>query len=68
MDLTKGSAKVGKRIKTGGEYRYVAKGTSDWPDDTGLYQYTTCGGCNVKLISWSKRAECPKCKKSCYLT
>lgn len=68
MKLTKGNAKVGKRVRVFGEYRYIANGTDGYGDDTALHQYTTCEGCNTKLISWSKYADCPKCGKVCYLT
>ena len=66
--MKKGEVVIGKRYNIDGEYRHVAKGTSDWSDDTPLYQYCTCKDCKTKLISWSKNATCPKCGRNCYLT
>jgi len=72
MELTKSIAKVGKRYNIEGEYRYVADGDSQslyrWADDSPLCQMTTCGNCNIKLVSWAKDSNCPKCNKTVYLT
>jgi len=72
MELTKSTAKVGKRYNIDGEYRYVADGDSQslygWVSDAPLCQMTTCSGCNTKLVSWAKDSNCPKCGKIVYLT
>lgn len=72
MELTKSTAKVGKRYNIDGEYRYVADGDLKslygWVDDAPLCQMTTCEKCNTKLVSWAKESDCPKCGKPVYLT
>lgn len=72
MELTKSTAKVGKRYNISGEYRYVADGDSQsfygWGDTAPLCQMTTCDDCGIKLVSWSKVSNCPKCKSLVYLT
>jgi len=50
-----------------------------WPDrayydheplgpDQGLYEEATCSGCAVNVTSTAKRAICPVCATTCYLT
>lgn len=72
MELTKSTAKVGKRYNIDGEYKYVADGDSqslyEWADDAPICQMTTCGKCKTKLVSWAKDCNCPKCGKAVYLT
>lgn len=72
MELTKADVKIGKRYNINGEYRFVADGDLQslygWVEDAPLSQYTTCGGCNTKLVSWAKDSNCPKCGKRVYLT
>lgn len=72
MELTKADVIIGKRYNIDGEYRYVADGDSQsicgWQKDASLCQYTTCGKCKIKLVSWAKDSNCPKCNKIVYLT
>ena len=72
---TKGDVKdkIGETIELAGEERVIAdenrKGRlHTCADSMKLFQYTTCGGCDTKLVSWSKWAICPECDKECYLT
>jgi hypothetical protein len=37
-------------------------------DSAGLHQFGACPGCNKRLVSWSKRAECPFCGEDVRLT
>jgi len=68
LELYKGEVKPGEVHLYAHKLVTVAEGESDWGDDADLCQFTTCGGCGTALTSWSKSAECPVCKKDCYLT
>ena len=69
MELTKATAKVGKRYNIDGQYMYIANEDSVcFFDDAPVCQECFCGGCGAHITSWSKDAICPKCGKSCYLT
>jgi len=37
-------------------------------DSARLHQFGACPGCNKRLVSWSKRAECPFCEEEVRLT
>ena len=59
---------IGKRFNIDGEYYYLAEPAYRIIPNGDPHQYCRCGKCGTKLVSWTKLANCPKCKKECYLT
>jgi hypothetical protein len=62
---------VGNKYFISGEERYIAEDTGyeyGWSNDVPVLQFGKCKKCKIKLASWAKDAECPKCFTNNYLT